>query len=296
MWLLVGVLALLGGQPSVAGTWGHDDHGDRARPGAPAVRTFVRQYAALGDSFTAGSGMPAIEDADCQRSARNYPHLLAAAVGARLDDASCGGARTVDVQGNQPSLGEVIPPQLASVGPGTDLVTIALGLNDAGYGPVVFGCWSLAAQDPQGAPCRDSFRTSGGDSVAAILPDVRARLLAVVKAVRSRAPDAEIVLVGYPQPVPQHGTCAELPFATGDYDYVRRFFANVDGIVEQVARQSGVRYLDMLAASRGHSTCSDEPWVAGAESSSTFMPFHPKPRWHRAVTAMLIETLTETAR
>jgi lysophospholipase L1-like esterase len=183
------------------------------------------------------------------------------------------------------------------VGDGTDLVTIALGLNDAGYGAVVFGCSSVAAQDPQGSPCRNGFSTPGGDSIAAMLPAIRDRLAQLVRTVRARAPQARVILVGYPQMVPTRGTCATLPFAAGDYDYVRRFFVSVNAMVEQVARQTGVRYVDMLAASRGHSACAtDQPWLAGAVNGSNVMVFHPRARWHRAVAAMVLDELASPRR
>jgi lysophospholipase L1-like esterase len=286
MWLLVGVLVLLGGQPSEAGTGVHSRTDQTAR--AP-----VRQYAALGDSYTAGSGIPSIEDETCSRSTRNYPHLLAVALGAHLRDASCGGAQTAAAEGYQPNVGAPIPPQLAGVDADTDLVTISLGINDAGFSTVLYRCFALASSDPQGAPCRTAFRTSGGDSVAALLPDVRDRLVHVIEVTRSRAPRARIMVVGYPQLVPASGTCAALPFARGDYSYVRAFFSNVDKVMQAAARETRATYVDMLTASKGHSACSTRsPWVEGAVGSSTALPFHPRPSWHRAVTRMVLETLT----
>ncbi len=283
MWLLVGVFVLLGGQPSEAGAGKHTQH-RHAQP--------MRQYVALGDSYTAGSGIPPIIDQTCLRSARNYPHRLATALGAELSDASCGGAQTADALDFQPNIGLPIPPQLASVGPRTDLVTIALGVNDAAFATVVYRCYEVAGSDPLGSPCASSFRTGGGDSVAALLPGVRDRVTQVIEAARSRAPKARVVVIGYPQMVPAHGYCAALPFARGDYPYVRSFFRNVDRVMKEAARGAKVTYVDMLRASRGHSACSTKaPWVAGVVGSSAAMPFHPRAAWHRAVAAMVLETL-----
>src|SRR5690348_4010299 len=54
-------------------------------------------YVALGDSYSAASGvLPSDPTAPllCLRSARNYPHVIAAATGANLVDVTCGAAET----------------------------------------------------------------------------------------------------------------------------------------------------------------------------------------------------------
>jgi hypothetical protein len=69
--------------------------------GAPASRaaTLPLRYVALGDSYSAASGvLPPDLTAPpaCLRSSRNYPHVLAAATGAQLTDVTCGAAETGD--------------------------------------------------------------------------------------------------------------------------------------------------------------------------------------------------------
>ena len=50
---------------------------------------------------------------------------------------------------------------------------------------------------------------------------IGARVKAALDGIHDRAPQARVVLVGYPQPVPAEGTCQILPIAKGDYPYVR---------------------------------------------------------------------------
>ena len=53
-----------------------------------------RHVASLGDSFAAGAGIQPMADRGARRSARNYPHLLAERLGARLTDLTVSGATT----------------------------------------------------------------------------------------------------------------------------------------------------------------------------------------------------------
>ena len=62
------------------------------------------RYVALGDSYSAASGvLPPDLSAprQCLRSTRNYPHVIAARIGARLTDVTCGGVDTGDFRGSQ---------------------------------------------------------------------------------------------------------------------------------------------------------------------------------------------------
>jgi hypothetical protein len=68
-----------------------------AAPSAQA--TSPLRYAALGDSYSAASGVLTPDPAappSCLRSTSNYPHVIAAATGARLTDVTCGAADTED--------------------------------------------------------------------------------------------------------------------------------------------------------------------------------------------------------
>ena len=56
-----------------------------------------RVIAALGSSFAAGPTIEPMADVDAMRSTRNYPHLLAAALGAHLVDLTVSGATTANI-------------------------------------------------------------------------------------------------------------------------------------------------------------------------------------------------------
>src|SRR4051812_32691070 len=76
-----------------------------------------RAYVAIGDSYVSGPALGGRLDAKarlCQRSDRNYPHLVAKDLKhTNLIDVSCGGATTVTVGvGRTAAQGGALKPQL----------------------------------------------------------------------------------------------------------------------------------------------------------------------------------------
>jgi lysophospholipase L1-like esterase len=246
--------------------------------GGPSGRSYD-EYVALGDSFTSGGGLPqpVPGSGPCLQSRLSYPNLVAEELGARLDDASCGGATTENGTTAQPRPGAADwPPQLDRLRADTDLVTVGLGYNDLFFYPgVVVGCVSAAASDPTGAPCQE--RVGGLPDLTALPAQIGERVEALLEAVRDRAPTAEVLVVGYPQLVPESGTCPELPLATGDYPFVRELLRALDDALRSAAEAAGATFVDVLGASEGHDICAgDDAWVAGARPApGTAAPYHP---------------------
>ena len=105
---------------------------------------------------------------------------------------------------------------------------------------------------------------------------VRDKVTRVLELVKSRAPRAQVMLIGYPQLVPDSGTCPALPFAVGDYAYARQFFIALDASMRLAARRAGVTYIDVLTASDGHDVCAGaDAWVLGAIPSARTTRYHP---------------------
>jgi lysophospholipase L1-like esterase len=233
-----------------------------AHPSVPSVHSYV----ALGDSFTAAPLVPTTDVADgCFRSSSNYPALLAARLQAKLTDVSCSGADTSDITapqrmiyGTEPS---TVPPQLRAVRPGTDLVTIGIGGNDESlFSTLVRGCTSVA--DQPGAPCTALLRSAYGDP-ATVLQEIGARVTRVLRAVHRAAPDARLVLVGYPRLVDPGHPCNAIPIAAGDLPLVARLESRLNQTLAGAASRAHADYVDLRALSEGHEICSDDPWVNG---------------------------------
>jgi lysophospholipase L1-like esterase len=253
----------------------------------------VQQYVALGDSYTSGAGLAKLDpgSGSCERSALSYPALVAKALDAHLTDASCGGAATVDASHPQTRKdGSLNPPQLDGLTRSTDVVTVGLGYNNQGWFGGLVGCVFLAHRDPAGHPCQDAKAQDYQPSVARQIGDAVGRTL---EDVHDRSPDAQVLLVGYPQWVPAHGTCPELPLAAGDYPFVRSALELLDTELRRAAGAADATYVDVMAASAGHDGCAGrDAWVNGAKAQpGVAAAFHPFAVEQREVADLVLAAL-----
>jgi lysophospholipase L1-like esterase len=261
---------------------------------SPELSAGAPAYVALGDSYTAAPGVGETVDEGCHRSGSNYPALVADELGLALTDVSCGGATTTSLVGVQQTSAGAVPPQFAALTPGTDVVTLGIGGNDKGlFADLLSTCVFLRAQDPGGAPCRDAFVTDGTDRALETIEVIQTRVTSALAGIRDRAPEAQVVLVGYPQLVPARGQCDLLPLTPADYDYVRGLIEALGAATESAAAEAGVPYVDLLAPSEGHDICaSADAWVngvGGRTDEATGM--HPFAAEQEAVAELVVEAL-----
>ena len=256
-------------------------------------------YVALGDSYTAAPGVPETDDeSGCSRSSHNYPSLVAEELDLVLADVSCTGADTLALVGTQQTSRGPVPPQFLSVVPGVEVVTLGIGGNDEDlFSDLVTTCLSLASDDPTGSPCRDAMATAGGGDIAMDrIGIIGTRLTSALTGVLDRVPGAAVVLVGYPQLVPESGRCDSLPLADGDYAYVRSLTEQLGAATEEAAKETGVRYADVLAASAGHDVCAGaDAWVNGIANSDgrSAAPLHPFAEEQAAVAELVVDLLAD---
>lgn len=243
----------------------------------------VLRYTALGDSFSAGPWIPETVDWNCQRSDHNWPTLFAGEhEGVELEDRTCSGAKTVHVFQPQLAYGQQVDPQLDGVSASTDLVSISLSGNDFDtFGTIMGECTTLALEDPQGSPCTDKYTEQGKKVVDTIIGSV----VDVVQAVQEKAPDAQVVLVGYPQFIPASGSCPDkLPLAAGDMAWARDVNEAMTQVVQQAAERTEVPYLDLWELTEGHDICSDDPWINGqTDTPGKATRYHPFLAFQEAV-------------
>jgi lysophospholipase L1-like esterase len=240
-------------------------------------------YVALGDSYASGEGLPPYEAGanGCRRSSRSYPLLLAQTGPERfreLTSAACSGAVT----------GDVLATQVSALRQETQTVTLTVGGNDAGFASVVAA--SLHSPDPrlqavldQGASWRGATKAGAQRRIAflggpAAAPEGRSvPLVRVLSEVARRAPDAEILVTGYPRllgtrPSPQgHRASEVLPLFVSDEDAV--WLATQSEALDaalasgvQRARSTGVdaRFVDVSPTFDGHGLSDRQaPWVNG---------------------------------
>ncbi|MGB3371743.1 MAG: SGNH/GDSL hydrolase family protein [Rhodococcus sp. (in: high G+C Gram-positive bacteria)] len=260
---------------------------------APPAHADVVEYVNLGDSFSAGSGvLPLVSDAPlaCLRSERNFARVVAEQQGYELIDVSCGGASTEDFRSRQhPDT----PPQLDALSPSTDLVTMMIGGNDGGvFAGAISECVRAAIGAPgTSSPCADTFGSSFVDTIE------RQTYPAIVQAlsdVRDSAPDAHIVIVGYPWLLPAQGTCSpNMPVADGDVPYLRTLQTTLNTAVSRAASETGATFVDMSVVSEGHDGCqpSGTRWIEPLVFSEQFVPVHPNALGEAAIAVEVTKVL-----
>jgi hypothetical protein len=245
--------------------------------GGEATTTRNAEYVALGDSYTSGPGMAPVADNSCRRSEINYPSLLAKKLKiSEFVDRSCGGARLENLTKTQAypdprtSLPvEINDPQLDAVGPKTKLVTMGMGLNDKAIATnLLLICITLKSTEPN--PTCQQYLKQPQNAVEDEIRSVATDLAAALGTIRRKAPDATIVLVGYPRLVPDHGTCgspgerdAPLPVPEAQVARMRETVKFVDQVWQETAKQAGAKYVDVYDESAGHDICSADPWISG---------------------------------
>jgi lysophospholipase L1-like esterase len=247
-----------------------------AAPSSQATTSPLR-YVALGDSYSAASGVvPPDPTASpfCLRSTRNYPHVIAGRTGARLTDVTCGGAETrhyftAQYQG--------VPPQLNAVKPDTQLITMTIGGNDSGVfinSIVECGAAGLSTAG-RGSPCKDRYGSSFEDTVRT---KTYPSLVQALKAVRAKAPQARVAILGYPWILPATVGCFDkMPVAEGDVPYLRHLQATLNDAVQRAAAATGASYVNLESVSNGHDACQPigVRWVEPVLQGTNPVIVHP---------------------
>lgn len=248
-----------------------------------ATLTPKAHYVALGSSFAAGPGIPQ-QAANCGRSDHNYPHLIATSLGLTLTDASCSGATTDHVLDT--SQGEAAP-QLTALRADTALVTLTIGGNDISYSSSTGRCANASAEDH----CTEKLDRNAIAQAAAGLTQ---RLGAVIDAIRARSPQAIIVMVPYPQVIPDRDRrCSALGLVDADADYLAGLGRQLEAAMVAAANAHDARVADVYEESAAHGPCSAEAdrWINGAVPETSGASFHPTARGHAAMAAKVLEIL-----
>ena len=260
---------------------------------APAPALAPVEYVALGDSYTSAPYVPPQTPEDpCLRSGANYPHLLAGDVPAlRLTDVSCGGATTVNMIEPQVLGDAQLPPQFDALSVDTDLVTVGIGANDYGvFASLIYACFPGVRT---GEICH--AESPRGLALEAIVDRVQSNVHKVLTAIRTRSPEAQVVVVPYPQMISPSTRCLDrIPFRAEDSAYIFDVNRRVSQALIDAATEVGVEYVDVPTASAGHDICAEDPWVMGSRTDvAVAASFHPLAIEQRAVADLLRERLCE---
>jgi lysophospholipase L1-like esterase len=250
---------------------------------AATAQAATGPYVSLGDSYTSAPlvPLPTGNPIGCGRSTNNYPSDVTRVISpSSFTDASCGSATTVNMtQPQSVPFGGTNPPQFNSLGAPDALVTIGIGGNDAGLIGVAETCAEIDVTHPFGSACKSHYASSTGDPNLAAVDATGGKVAAVLQGIHQRAPQARVLIVGYPDGLPVNGSnCWPLvPLSSGDITYFNSLEQRLNSVIAQAAAANNARFVDTWNSSIGHDACkpSGTAWVNGIVPNSIAYPLHP---------------------
>jgi hypothetical protein len=143
-----------------------------------------------------------------------------------------------------------------------------------------------------------------------VIDKLRKPLHKLYRALKSVAPNARILVVGYPQIFPKspaEQSCKELSVWLGEQNMLRRLDKRMNDLIERTAKRDGLEFVDVRARFAGHEVCGKRgswlngpdpaltltkkfPWVLKADDES----FHPNAKGQRRGYGAAINEALET--
>ncbi|MEU0267812.1 SGNH/GDSL hydrolase family protein [Nocardioides sp. NPDC006303] len=257
-------------------------------PGSPATANPIASgfasaagepYVALGDSYSSGVGTRSYiaDGSQCMRSTLAYPSLVAAAKSYSLNFRACSGAVVADVTNSQ----------LSALSSSTRYVTISVGGNDAGFADVITECALPAwASDCAGA-------VAGAQNY--IRNTLPASLGTLYSRIRSAAPSAKVVVVGYPKLFMGEDCNALTWFSPQDEAILNDTAVLLNNTTASRASAAGFGYVNPISRFTGHAVCDNPEWVNGL-SNPIEESYHANAAGHRdGYTPLVSSPLTGAA-
>ena len=233
--------------------------------GAGAAHAATTNYVALGDSYSSGVGAGNYTSASgsCDQSTNAYPYLYDSAYAPTFTDEACSGAKTSDV----------ISSQLGALSSSTTLVSMTIGGNDVGFTTVMEDCILGSDSDCQ------SDVASAESYAENTLPGL---LDTTYSDIRKDAPNAHVVIMGYPEfyDLSMSSICVGL--STTDRTALNNAADTLDGVIQTAAQNAGDSYADVRGRFQGHELCdyfSDE-WLHSVNVSDVTESYHPNADGH----------------
>jgi len=253
-------------------------------PADAATGRYV-EYVALGDSWSADvviadlNGLPdsTYAPVGCAQSHVNYPKLLAKRLGVkRFKDATCGSATTTHFFKPQTGLptGGFNPPQFDRLTARTDLVTVGIGGNDAGFASAAMSCLNLLPTNTtafesvvlpvsipflgSGVPlggCKQRFVKDGHDLLAERIAASEWKLVNALREIHRRSPKARVLMVDYLDGIPAKGCYPLVPITDTDMAYLHATFKRLNAMVKRAAARGGAEFVNTYDDSHGHDVC-----------------------------------------
>ena len=244
----------------------------------PPAHAATPSYVALGDSYSSGVGTRTYinDGTTCQRSVYAYPSLIAAARSYSLNFRACSGATVADVT----------RAQLSALSANTSYVTISVGGNDAGFSRVLTDC----GQPSWLSNCNGAINKAQ-NYIHNTLP---ASVLKLYSSIRSKAPNAKVVVAGYPR-IFNGEDCSPLTWFSPSEETRLNQTANLlNARLRAAAVTAGFTWANPTSAFVGHAVCDSPAWLNGL-SNPISESFHPNRKGHSSgYTPLVSPKLTGT--
>lgn len=231
----------------------------------PTAEAAGPAYVALGDSYSAGNGAGNYisSSGDCHRSNSAYPALWASAHSpSSFTFAACSGAVTTDVTASQ----------LGGLNSSTGLVSITIGGNDAGFSDVMTTCVT-------GSDSTCVNRVSAAETY--IRNTLPGRLNTVYNAIRAKAPNAKVVVLGYPRMYDLSAWFC-IGLSSTKHKKIDEAADVLDTTIASVASSHGFAFGDVRTTFSGHELCSGDDYLHSLVVSPTWESYHPTAKGHSA--------------
>lgn len=225
---------------------------------ASPAQAAAPSYVALGDSYSSGVGTRSYiaDGSSCQRSTYAYPSLIAQQRGYALTFKACSGARIPDVTNGQ----------LSALSSSTRYVTLSVGGNDAGFSAVLTEC----AQPGWASNCDGAINTAQ----AYINNTLPGALSALYASIRSKAPNARVVIVGYPRVFNGEDCNAATFFSPAEESRLNQTADLLNSRLAAAASARGFSFANPTSRFVGHAVCDDPEWLNGL-SNPVSESYHP---------------------
>lgn len=224
----------------------------------PSHAASTVHYVALGDSYSSGLGAGSYgSSGSCFRSQNAYSQLWANANSpASFTFSACSGATT----------SSVISGQLSALNSSTTLVSITVGGNDVGFSSVMQTCVLDST-----STCVSAINTAENE-MATQLPG---ELDSVLNDIKSAAPSARVVVLGYPElyDLSKSSTCIGL--STTDRTDLNKAADELDSQERAAAGRHGDVFADVRSAFSGHEICDSSSWLHSVDLLDLTDSYHP---------------------
>lgn len=258
-------------------------------------------YVALGDSFSSGEGNPSFDvgtdspDNGCHRSTQAWPRIAGAPIDLHY---ACSGAKIRDLysgrtKASPDNVGQLVrlrrlEHELSRHGDHVDVVTVTIGGNDPelNFKPELLACFAPTIG------CLQKFQGQRGNLH---LTRLTLKLRVALRLIRSAAPQAEVILVGYPRlfPSTQEANVSCSGISSEDRIRANTLAVNLDQAYRQVARTAGVTYVSTLDTLDGHELCTKDSWMFPLDIPTFITDArqgHPLVQWQRTVADLVKPT------